>query len=179
MSITSGWGRGTWGQGAWNEAISASVDVSVTGVSATGSIGSVTIIEGLLAQLLQQARRFQALLVLRVRELSGHLQLQLQQMFRRQGWQPLERLEQFRSLATRARLLQVWRELDLSERLLLPAARLLLLVVMQALERLALLRSRAQRVSKLLGSKLKVALEAFQLQDKQAFLLRVLRGRER
>ena len=112
---------------------------------------------GLLEQLRQQGRRSQA----------------------RQVWQERARLDQFRFPAMRARLLQAWQVLDLSERLLLPVARLLLLVVMQALERLALLRSRAQRVSKSLGSKLKVASEAFQLQDKQAYLLRVLRRRER
>tara|TARA_R100001126_G_scaffold88881_1_gene57783 strand:- start:454 stop:1020 length:567 start_codon:yes stop_codon:yes gene_type:complete len=34
----SGWGRGTWGGGAWNQEI----PISVTGVSATASAGSVT-----------------------------------------------------------------------------------------------------------------------------------------
>jgi hypothetical protein len=32
----TGWGRGTWGEGAWNEAI----PVTVTGVEATGGVGS-------------------------------------------------------------------------------------------------------------------------------------------
>tara|TARA_R100001086_G_scaffold224521_1_gene142517 strand:- start:197 stop:499 length:303 start_codon:yes stop_codon:yes gene_type:complete len=100
-------------------------------------------------------------------------------MFRRQAWQERARLDQFRFPAMRARLLQAWQALELSERLLLPVARLLLLAVMQALELLALLRSRAQLVSQLLGSKLKVASEAFRLPDKQAYLSRVLRRRER
>ena len=37
MANVTGWGRGTWGQDAWNQAI----PVTVTGVSATVSVGNV------------------------------------------------------------------------------------------------------------------------------------------
>ena len=40
MANVTGWGRGTWGQLAWNQAI----PVTVTGVSATGSVGNATAI---------------------------------------------------------------------------------------------------------------------------------------
>ena len=39
MANVTGWGRGTWGEGAWSE----EAPVLVTGLSATSSVGSVTI----------------------------------------------------------------------------------------------------------------------------------------
>ena len=39
MALIAGWGRGTWSEGAW----SSPLPVTVTGVAATGQIGSVTV----------------------------------------------------------------------------------------------------------------------------------------
>ena len=40
MANITGWGRGTWSSGAWGEAI----PVELTGVSATGAVGSVSVV---------------------------------------------------------------------------------------------------------------------------------------
>ena len=40
MANITGWGRGTWSSGAWGEAI----PVELTGVSATGATGSVSVV---------------------------------------------------------------------------------------------------------------------------------------
>ena len=40
MSSVTGWGRGTWSSAAWG----TSLPVELTGVSATGSVTSVTIV---------------------------------------------------------------------------------------------------------------------------------------
>jgi len=39
MALIAGWGRGTWSEGAW----SSPLPVTVTGVAATGQVGSVTV----------------------------------------------------------------------------------------------------------------------------------------
>ena len=41
--MASGWGRDTWSSGTWGEPTSVSVNVPVTGVSATGGVGTVSV----------------------------------------------------------------------------------------------------------------------------------------